>query len=53
LSATQFSTLKSAEINDPEGLEKTTLKLSTGELLTVATQHLTPAVEKYKNLEKV
>jgi hypothetical protein len=29
----------------------TTLKRSTGQLFTAATQHLTPAVVKYKNLD--
>jgi hypothetical protein len=53
LSGTQFSTLNSAGINDSEGPEKyiTTLKISSGQTFTVATQHLTPAVVKYKNLE--
>jgi hypothetical protein len=48
---TQFSTFKIAGINDPEGPENiTTLKWSTGQLFTVATRQLTPAVVKYKIL---
>jgi hypothetical protein len=47
LSGTQFSTLKSAGINDPAGTEKynnTEVKYGA----TAATQHLTPTVVKYK-----
>jgi hypothetical protein len=52
LSGTQFSTLNSAGINDPESHKNiTTLKSSTGQLFTAGTQHLTPAAVKYKNPE--
>jgi hypothetical protein len=53
LSGTQFSTLNSVGINDPEGPEKydNTEVQYGAELFTAATQHLTPAVVKYKNLE--
>jgi hypothetical protein len=52
LSGTQFSTLNSAGINDPEGQEKyNKIEVKYGQLFTPATQHLTPADVKYKNLE--
>jgi hypothetical protein len=60
LSGTQFSTLNSVGTNDPEGPEKynnTEVKyglaqpFTTGQPFTAATQRLTPAVVKYKNLE--
>jgi hypothetical protein len=53
LSGTQSSTLNSAGINNPEGPEKynnTEVKYG-ATFFTAATQHLTPAVVKYKNLE--
>jgi hypothetical protein len=51
LSGTQFSTL-SADINDPEGPEKyNNTEVKYGATFTAATQHLTPAVVKNKNLE--
>jgi hypothetical protein len=53
LSGTQFSTLKSAGINDPKGPEKynnTEVKFG-ATLSSAVTRHLTPAVVKYKNLE--
>jgi hypothetical protein len=53
LSGTQFSTLNSAGINNLEGQENiTTLKWSSGQLFTAAIHNLTPAVVKYKNLER-
>jgi hypothetical protein len=54
LSGTQFSTLNSAGINDPEEPEKynkTEVKYGATFYSTAATQHLTPAVVKNKNLE--
>jgi hypothetical protein len=53
-SGTQFSIRNSAGINDPEEPDKydNTEVKSTGQLFTAATQHLTPAVVKYKNLKK-
>jgi hypothetical protein len=49
LSGTQFSTLNSAGINDPEGPEKyNNTEVKYGQLFTAATRHLTPAV--YFNL---
>jgi hypothetical protein len=48
LSGTQFSTLKSAGSNNPEGPEKSN---NTEQHFTSATQHLTPAVVKHKYLE--
>jgi hypothetical protein len=52
LSSTQFSTLNSAGINDPEGPEKyNNTEVKYGASFAAATQHLTPAVGKYKNLE--
>jgi hypothetical protein len=47
LSGTQFSTLNSAGSNDPEWQEK----YNNTEVKNGATQNLTPAVVKYKNLE--
>jgi hypothetical protein len=35
----------------PKDQKITTLKSSTGQLFTAATQHLTPSVVQYKNLE--
>jgi hypothetical protein len=50
LSGTQFSTLKSAGINDPEEPEKyNNIEVKYGGIFTAATQHLTPAVVKYNN----
>jgi hypothetical protein len=52
LSGTQFSTLNSAGIIDPEGPKQyNNTEVKYGQLFTAATQHLTPAVVKYKNLE--
>jgi hypothetical protein len=52
LSGTQFSTLNCAGSNDSEGPEKyNNTEVKYGELFTVAKQHLTPAVLKYKNLK--
>jgi hypothetical protein len=52
LSGTQFSTLNSAGINDPEGPEKyINTEVKYGATFTSVTRHLTPAVVKYKNLE--
>jgi hypothetical protein len=49
LSGTQFSTLNSAGINDPEGQEKyNNTEMKYGTTLTAATQHLTLAVVKHK-----
>jgi hypothetical protein len=53
LSGTQFATLKSAWINDPEGPKNIiTLRYITGHLFAVATRHLTHAVVKYKHMEE-
>jgi hypothetical protein len=47
LSGTQFSTLKSAGINNPEGQKNiTTLKSRKEQHFKAATQHLTPAFVK-------
>jgi hypothetical protein len=54
LSGTQYSTLNSAGINAsmiPKDQKNITLKWSTGQRFTAATQHLIPAVVMYKNLE--
>jgi hypothetical protein len=52
VSGTQFSTLNIAGTNDPEGPEKyNNTEVKYGQLLTAATQHLSSAVVKYKNLE--
>jgi hypothetical protein len=52
LSGTQFSTLNSAAINDPEGPEKyNNTKVKYGASFYSCHWHLTPAVVKYKNLE--
>jgi hypothetical protein len=52
LGGTQFSTPKSAGINDPEGPEKYKYtEVKYGATFTADLQHLTPAVVKYKNLE--
>jgi hypothetical protein len=52
LSRTQFSTLNSDGINDPERPEKyNNTEVMYGATFTDATQYLTPAVVKYKNLE--
>jgi hypothetical protein len=54
LSGTQFSTLKSAGLNDPEEPEKNNnTEVKYGVPFPAATQHLTPAVVMYKYLEKV
>jgi hypothetical protein len=43
LSGTQFSTLSSAGINDPEGPEKyNNTEVKYGAIVTVATHHITP-----------
>jgi hypothetical protein len=56
LSGTQFSTLKNAGLNDPEGLEKYNYTIQsevrTGQPFTEVTQHLKPDVVMYKYLEK-
>jgi hypothetical protein len=53
LSCTQFSTLKSAGLNDPEGPEKyNNTEVKYGATYTAATQHLTPAVLMKKYQEK-
>jgi hypothetical protein len=52
-SGTQFSTLKGAGLNDPEGPEKyNNTEVKYGVTFSAATQHLTPAVVMYKYLEK-
>jgi hypothetical protein len=49
LSATQFSTLNIADINDSEGPEiYNNTEVKYGQLFTAATQHLTPAFVKHK-----
>jgi hypothetical protein len=49
----QFSTLNSAGINDLKGPEKyNNTEVKYGATFTAATQHLTCAVVKYKNLEQ-
>jgi hypothetical protein len=51
LSGTQFSTLNSSSIKDPEGPEKyNNTEVKYGTIFTAARQHLTPAVVKYKHL---
>jgi hypothetical protein len=52
LSGTRFSTLKfRTGINDPEPEKFDNTEVKYGQLFTAATQHLTHAVVKYKNLE--
>jgi hypothetical protein len=53
LSGTQFSKLKSAGLNDPDGPEKyNNTEVKYEATFTAATQHLTPAVVRYKYLVK-
>jgi hypothetical protein len=52
LSGNQFSTLNSANINDPERPEKYNItEVKYGATFTAATRQLTPSVVKYKNLK--
>jgi hypothetical protein len=52
LSGTQFSTLNSAGINDPEGPEKyNNTEMKYGVTFYSCHRHLPPAAAMYKNLE--
>jgi hypothetical protein len=54
LSGTQFSTLKSAGLNDPEGPEKyNNTELKNGATFTADTRNLTPALRMHIYLEKI
>jgi hypothetical protein len=54
LGGTQFSTLKSAGHNYPEGPEKyKKTEVKYGAAIMAATQHLTPAIVMYKYLVKM
>jgi hypothetical protein len=53
LSDSQFSKLESVGINDPKGQEKYINNTEVKYGATAVSQHLTPAVVKYKNLDKV
>jgi hypothetical protein len=52
LRGTQFSTLNSAGITNPEGPQKYNItEVKYGAIFYSCQQHLAPAVMKYKNLE--